>query len=1089
MNLAKLAIKRPTFVMVILVVTLILGVLSLDKLSVRMFPDIELPYVVVRTSYRGAGVTEIEQLVTKPIEDAVSGISGLKHVKSINQDGLSTVWGEFELSKNPDIAAQEIRDKMGQIRPLLPDDIEEPVIMKIDVNSRPIVSLSIKAENMKHRELYDFVENTVSKDFAQVSGVSNIEIIGDTKREIHINVDKEKLKEHELSLVSLAEKIKLSASDTPSGVVTRGFTDIAFKTVGEFKSVQQINDVVIKFVGNDRPITIRDVAEVEDGIKLETSRARLDVRKNDKVVYDPALLLKIYRQAKGNDVAVSCGIKKKIAEVNEKYKQLNGKPHLTIISDTARVVKANIDDVKSTILEGIFLAIVVVYFFLGSWRSTFITALSLPNSLIGSFVFMYVFGFSLNVFSLMSLSLAVGLLIDDAIVVRENIFRHYEKGLSPLKSAIDGTNEVTSAVIATTVAVIVVFLPVAFLRGILGRMFKEFGLTVVFAMVISIFDALTIAPMLSAYIIPEHSKKISKKWAILETIIRIFRMLTVNWFDKAFSFIERIYEKMISFVLRGKKFGISLKFITLFITFFIAVGTGMVAIRYLKTTFMPASESGEFNIKVKFDPGTSLDQMDKYTKLVEEVVMSDLNVEFASSSVGGSGINSSSNESVIYVKLIPFRGLHGSASHLKRTRSSLEMKDHFRKILNDQFGDKLDFSIDNNGIGGSESEFVMELSGEGLEVLHDVANQLMEECKTIPNFVDVHSNYNPGKPEIHVQMDPQKMKMLGVNSVVAGKEIKAMINGVEAGKYRENGLEYDILVKLQDNQKDVAKDFDTIYVKNVNEKLVKLKNVASAKNILSPTEIFRKDRSCYVTVEGNVSKEGTVEEIRKRAVKIFEEKKSNHRNLVKWKNIKYAFSGHAEDMVDMQKDMGIAGCFSVLLIFMVLASLYESIVTPLTIMTALPLAIVGGLIALLISNQPIDMFTLIGMIMLLGIVAKNSILLVDYIQQQIRVGLSMDDSVIKACTVRLRPILMTSFALVAGMLPTALGLSEVGQFRKGMGIVVIGGVISSTVLTLIVVPSIFEYMDKFRCFLRRIMGRPEKRMMDYTEEQLKNKDL
>ncbi|MDR1087619.1 MAG: efflux RND transporter permease subunit [Endomicrobium sp.] len=1118
MNLARLSIKRPTFIFALLMTLIILGLVSLSKLSVRMFPDVEFPYVVIVTTYKGAGVAEIEQLVTKPVEDSLSGVASLKHSYSTNQDNISIVFGEFELSKNPDVAAQEVRDKIAQIRGALPEDIDEPLIMKADMNSMPIVMLSLKSEGMIPKELYDFADDIVSKDLAQVAGVSQINIIGGSKREIHIDADSKKLKEYELTLTTLATRIKSNALNVPAGNVTRGNQEISFRTMGEFKSVEQINDVVVNFMGNDKPVLVKDVAKVEDSVVTEVSRARLDTKENGEIIYHPSLLLAVYRQAKGNDVTVSDGIRKELTRANERYKEYKGSPKLTLISDQARGVRMNIDDVKSTIIEGIFLAIIVVYFFLGSWRSTLITALALPNSLIGSFVFMYAFGFSLNVLSLMSLSLAVGLLIDDAIVVRENIFRHYEEGSNPIKSAIDGTNEVTLAVIATTSTVMAVFLPVAFLSGIMGRFFKEFGLTVVFAMIISVIDALTIAPMLSAYIIPDHNKiksiKKSKFKEIRDIIVKVFRRFSVDLFNLAFSFCENLYKEFITFIVRkdisnipvkfaGKqrRFIISWKFATLAISLFIFLFTVGIAKKYIKTTFMPASEWGEFNVNVTARPGTSLDRMDKYAKDIEDIVMSDPNIEFVSSTIGSEGMFSSlPNQATIYVKMISNDSKGGiitrffgkkdkSENTAKRTRTTSEMKDYLRKVLSDKYGNELEFSILRKSIGGSESEFQLELKGADIEILYDMAKILIEKYKDIPNFVDISSNYKPGKPEVRIELDTKKVEDFGVSSVVVGNEVRAMIDGALAGKFRQRGLEYDIRVKYDDSQKDIAKNFDSIYVNNVNNKLIKLKNFARTEFSSGPTQIFRKDRNRYVTVEGNVSTGGAIGEIQKEAMKIFDEVKSDPKYKDKYKNVVIDSSGNAEDMRDMFKSITIAGVLSILFIFMVLASLYESIITPFTIMTALPLAIVGGIIALLISRQPIDMFTMIGMIMLLGIVAKNSILLVDYAQQQMRTGKSIDDSIIKAGVIRLRPILMTSFALIAGMLPTALGLSEVGSFRKGMGIVVIGGVVSSTILTLIVIPSIYEYMDKFRHFLRKITGRPNKRMIDYTEEQLKGKNL
>jgi HAE1 family hydrophobic/amphiphilic exporter-1 len=697
-------------------------------------------------------------------------------------------------------------------------------------------------------------------------------------------------------------------------------------------------------------------------------------------------------------------------------------------------------------------------------------------------------------------------------------------------------------------------------------------------MLISVLDALTIAPMLSAYIIPDHKEKVKKPGKIMAfwgVVVKVFRALTVVWFNAVFSVVEKSYRALISFIVNKEllkhtfnfkketkeifvkivkykfilfvlflglliawlaakanvllilaavsfilfaavnfldfqknklRIAVSWKFITLVISVLIFVSAIGVAKKYLQTTFMPNAEWGEFNVGLEAKPGTSLDTMDKYSREVEELIMNDPDTELVSASIGGASIIAAmSNQTSIYVKMIPDQSkggfLHKAMSLFskkdnsavpvaKRQKTTSQMKDYLRQELNAKYGQELEISINANGLGGGgQSEFQLDLVGDNIDVLYEVAQRLKERFANIPYLVDIKSNYKIGKPEIQIQFDTQKMEHLGVSSVMVGNEIRAMIDGAKAGKFRENGLEYDILVRLQENQKDITEAFNTIYVNNMNNKLVKLQNVAYPVNESAPTQIFRKDRSRYVTVEGNIAAGGTTGTVQKLARKIFNEEKSNPKNAAKWRNVEIRDAGNAEEMATMFQSIVIAGALSLIFIFMVLASLYESVITPFTIMTALPLAIIGGIISLLISNQPIDMFTMIGMIMLLGIVAKNSILLVDYIQQMRRRGMNMENSIIKAGSIRFRPILMTSFALIAGMLPTALGLSEVGQLRKGMGIVVIGGIISSTILTLIIVPAIYEYMDMFRHFLRSLFGRPRKRMIDYTEEQLNAKGL
>ncbi|MCL2390385.1 MAG: efflux RND transporter permease subunit, partial [Endomicrobia bacterium] len=957
------------------------------------------------------------------------------------------------------------------------------------------------------KQLYDFADDVVSKDFAQVSGVSQIAIIGGQKREIQIQADKNKLKSFELTLGTLASRVQANSLNVPAGTVNKGPTQLAFRTMGEFSSIKEIRSVVVNFMGNDMPVTVKDVAEVVDGVQEETSRARLNTIVDGEIKYEPSLLIQIYRQAKGNDVAISDGVHAKLKELNHRYEGRPGSPNLTLIYDSARGVRMNIEDVKNTILEGIFLAVVVVYFFLSSWRSTFITALALPNSLIGSFIFMYAFGFSLNVISLMALALSVGLLIDDAIVVRENIFRHYEEGEDPVKAAIDGTDEVTLAVIATTAAVIAVFFPVSFLSGIMGQFFKEFGLTVVFAMGISILDALTVAPMLSAYFIPDKNAKPNKNPSVIKTFflpvknvsVKTFRALTVGWFNPLFNAVEDFYVKVISFIVKTK----GMKLVTFAATLFIIIGV-VVAVKHgaLRLNFMPSSDWGEFNVNIRAKPGTSLDRMDQYSKEVETIIMNEPEVELISASIGSTGMyDSPANEATLYVRMHQktseksiikkyFKGIVAKFKSRGDVRNTPELKDYLRKVMYEKYGNELNFSFLKQSLGGARSEFVVELSGDDVDKLYSAAQVLMERFKTVPYLVDIRSNYQPGKPEVQIQMDTHKMESLGVNSVIAGNEIRGMIDGIKAGKFRENGLEYDIRVIFREDQRDITENFDSIYINNVNNRLVRLKNVARLETVEGPTQIFRKDRMRYVTVEGNLSAGGTIGAVQSAAFKIFKEEKFNNPVRSKeWKNIEMKVSGNAEEMATMVKSIGIAALLSILFIFMVLSSLYESMITPFTIMSALPLAIVGAIFALIIARQPADMFTLIGMIMLLGIVAKNSILLVDYIQQKIRAGHGIDEAIIISGRTRFRPILMTSFALIAGMLPTALGLTEVGSFRKGMGIVVIGGIISSTILTLVIVPAIFEYMDIFRRFLRRIFGRPEKRMVDLSDEELKKKDL
>jgi multidrug efflux pump subunit AcrB len=668
-------------------------------------------------------------------------------------------------------------------------------------------------------------------------------------------------------------------------------------------------------------------------------------------------------------------------------------------------------------------------------------------------------------------------------VVRENIFRHYEKGKSPILAAIDGTHEVTLAVIATTAAVIAVFGPVGFLGGMMGKMFREFGLTIVFAMTISILDALTIAPMLSAYLIPTHEKVAQEKLKrgrfrdFWRGVIKVFRALTVGWFEKVFGWILRKYAGLITRVTKTKRWRWGVIVITLVVFF----GTIGLSTKFLQVSFMPKSQSNEFTVSATAKPGTSLEQSDAYAKEIEEIIMAYPDVERITTSVGGGGFISSPSNSISFrVNLFDEKN---------RKMKVPQIQAALRKTLTSKYGDAIDFAITGQQSMGSSSDIELEIRGSDLDTLANVSKVLMQRYKDIPYLVDLATNFSMAKPEIQVQLDKGKTDLLGVNSVDAGSEIRAMIDGSLAGYYRQDGNEYDIRVQLPDSQKDIVKNMSDTYVFNVNGRLISIDKIANLVEGGAPMTIYRTDKQRYIDITGNLEEGGAVETVRREMIRIFNELKNSPEYADQWKDITVGMGGDAEQMGEMIQSIMIAGALALLFIYLVLASLYESIITPFVIMTALPLAIIGGLFSLIITKTALDMFTMIGLIMLLGIVAKNSILLIDYAQQKIRGGMEISDALVKAGETRLRPILMTSFALIMGMLPTALALSEVGKMRQGMGIVVIGGIISSTILTLLVVPAIFEYMDNFRRWLRRLFGRPEERLIDHTEEQLKQYKL
>lgn len=1063
MNLAGVSIKRPTFIFSLLIAFIIVGLIFMNRMQVRMMPDVEYPYVAVNIAYPGAGPEEIESRVSRTVENQLSSISGIKHINSVSQDGSSRVFAEFELGKDVEIALQEVKDKIAEARRRFPDDIEEPIVQKYDPESRPVMTLSLKA-SLNPKELYDLADEYYRTELLRVDGISNIYIAGGTRREIRVLVDRNKLDQYDITLSAISQSIGDNSMNVPIGRLSSGDEDVSFRTIGEYRNVQDIADVPIRFRGNDISVSVNDVARVEDTVVERYTVGRIDLKQDGKITKENTLILPLFKQSKANEVNISNGVLKKVKELNEKYKNLPGSPLITVVSDNAKSIKDNIDDVKRTIFEGIFLAIIVVYFFLGSWRSTFITALALPNSLIGAFIFMHFANFSVNIISLMSLSLVVGLLIDDAIVVRENIYRHYEEGEEPDIAAQRGTDEVMLAVIATTASIIAVFLPVGFLSGMIGKFFKEFGLTVVFAVSISILDALTIAPMLSAYIIPSHQKEKEKKIPkIAQVFINIVHTLTVDWFEKVYEALVKIYRKTIVFILDNK-----IKTIILMIALFV-FSMSPFYLGKIPTSFMPEAEAGEFSISIQTPPDSSLAKTNEITSKIEDIVMSMPETEFAVITVGNN--SRELNVSDMRVRLVPQKN---------RKLSTEDVKTVLRKQLAQEIDKSVVISLNNpaSAMGGGRKSFSLLLFGRDTKQLSNAADKLIERFREVPGLVDLATNFMSGKPEYKIDITPSLAKQFGINSIAAGGELRAMVEGNTPAVFRENGLEYDIRVSLEENQRNLQESFNNLYVYNVNGKRVKVARIAKLERAEGPTRIYRRDRSRFIEISGNIAKGHTLGEIQKETDKILSEIKQGQKDQRLWQNITPQYAGNYDDMKELQSSMITASILSLIFMFMILASLYESIITPFTIMTAIPFGTMGGVIAIFITKKPLDLFTMIGIVMLMGIVAKNSIILVDYIQQLLIRGKNIREAIVDAGAIRLRPILMTSFALIGGMAPTALALTEVGKFRQGVGILVIGGIITSTFLTLLIVPAIFEYFYRLRIFLRKVLGRPSKRKID-----------
>jgi HAE1 family hydrophobic/amphiphilic exporter-1 len=1032
MNISELSIKRPVFITAIATVLLFLGIMSIRKMPVDLFPNITFPVIMVQTIYPGAGPKEIETLVSKVLEDEMSNVPGIKALRSTNVEGASTVIAEFNLEMDIKYAEQQIRDKVSAAKRKLPDGIEEPVIRRIDPADQPIMILSVSAD-LGAAELFDLAENQIKPRLEQINQVGLVQVIGARKREIQVQLDQDKLKKYQIPATNVAARIGAAGQNIPAGKVDAGRSETTFRTLGEFKSISDIGDVIVSFFGNEVPVTVREVGQVTDTVTDEKSRAFVNGKKS--------VFLMLFRQSGSNTIAVANSVKAKMEDINKTLKTMNGKGELVLVRDTSKMIRDNVYDVLEAILIGIVLTIVVVYLFLGSGRSTFITGLALPTSLIGSFFLMSMAGFTINIMSLLALSLAVGLLIDDAIVVRENIYRHVELGLSPMKAALFGAKEVQLAVVAVTLAVISVFAPIGFLQGIVGQFFKEFGLTICFAMAISLFDALTMAPMLSAYYAGHsHGIKDSKGfWGKIAGVI-------VIGFDKFQTYLENTYAKILTRTNRHPFLVIGASLVVFAISIY--------SIKFIPKTFLPTQDTGEFSITIDLEPGASLNTTAETAKQIDDVIRSNKEIERSVMFVGS--FTGEPNKGTFFVQMVPSKQRQINTSAFKdRLREQLKPFAYARPIVKD-----IDLS------GGGQRPFNINIVGNNLNQIEEYSFKLFEKIKAHPGLKDADINYRPGKPEFQVVPDNRRAEQLGVATSAIGLELRTLIEGATPAVFRENGEEYDIRVRLKDDQRNLKERFSNAFVPNMNQRIIRLKDVASPVETTGPASISRENRARYVQISADIAPNGPgmggvmadIDNMLKNELKLPE-------------GVSYSYVGQAENFKELIGNMILAAITGILFVYLVLASLYESFITPFTIMLVLPLAACGAFFALLATGASLDIFSMIGCILLLGVATKNSIILVDYTNQLIAKGMTHAEAVVEAGRVRLRPILMTTIALIAGMLPIAIGLNEASKQRTGMGIAVIGGLISSTLLTLLVVPAAYTYLERFRSWSLRVVRR------------------
>jgi len=1019
--LSDVSIRRPVFTIILMAVLVLFGVVGLRALGLDLMPKVEAPFVSISVIYPGADPEVVENRVLEVLEDACSTISGVKKLTSSAVESYGLVFIEFELEVSADRAVQDVRDQVAKVLADLPQDAETPVIQKIDIGAAPVVALVLTGpEGALPADLTHVADKLVRAQIQRINGVGVVDILGKQEREIHIEADPRKLRAFGLSLAEVQQAVAYGNLDVPGGRLTVAGKELLLKTHGEAKTLDELRDLVLANPMGSGPIRLRDVAEVLDSTEEARTLAALDGRRG--------LTLYVLKQSDANSVAVAEAVMQAVAgggiALPEGYS-------LKTIQTTSDFTRRSVHSVLEDLILGGALAILVILFFLRNLRATFISALALPTSVVATFAFMRLFGFTLNNITLLALSISIGMLIDDAIVVIENIHRHIEMGKEPRQAAADATAEIGLAVMATTLTIVVVFVPVALMKGIVGRIFFEFGITVAAAVLVSLFVSFTLTPMGASRLLRSHEEP----GALARFVGRLLDAM------------DRFYRGLVGWVLSHR--------LLVILVGFLMLGGALAMVRYLSQEFMPKMDQGELDVTFNMPEGSSIEATFEKGEAIREVLArTDMGIQLMSVVVGA-GMRKKVDEGKVFVKLPPSN---------QRAKSQLELAAELRGVIAEAFpGEDISVSQAATGGSGMGSEMMskplnVQLRGTNSNLLRESAAKLVAELRQHKGFVDLSLSDRGARPQYGFRIDRDKVSAAGLAPAQVAMFVRTAIQGAEVSQFRVGAERYKVLVKAPESYKRDRQSLLGIAIRGPAGNLLDLGELVTPFDEAAPSQIDREDRTRQVTILGNLEDlalgdaQEVVSEVAPRLLPA---------------GVALKFAGQGQIMAESFAYMAEALILAIILIYMVLAAQFESFLHPFTIMVSLPLSLIGALLALLITRETLSIMSFIGIIMLMGLVTKNAILLVDNANQRRGQGAGVREALIEAGAVRLRPILMTTLAMIFGMLPVALALGEGSEFRAGMAITVIGGLITSTMLTLLVVPAVYSSFESARAFLTR----------------------
>lgn len=1023
----RISVKYPVFTIMMMFCLMVLGLASWQRMGVEEFPDVDFPFVVIYTNYSGASPETVESEITKKMEDQINTISGLKQVISQSSEGLSTIIAEFNLDVPSTVAAQDVRDKIAPVTAKFRDEIQDPIVERYDPTASAVMSVVFESKNMSLRELSSYLDQRIVPQLRTVSGVGTVNLLGDSQRQIRIEVEPKKLQSFGIGIDQIINTLKGENIEVPGGTLKQSNSELVVEIKSRVIQPQSFGDLIIA-TKNGTPIYLRQVAKIQDSQAELESSAFL----NGKT----AIAMDVLRSSDSSVIDVVDATYKTLDKVE---KQLPKGTSLKVVVDTSKGIRASIKDVARTIVEGGILAIFIVLLFLGSFRSTAITGLTLPIALLGTMTFIWAFGFTINMMTLLALSLSIGLLIDDAIVVRENIVRHADMGKDHVTAALDGTKEIGLAVLATTLTIVAVFLPVAFMGGIIGRFFYQFGVTVSTAVLISMFVSFTLDPMLSAHW--AEKKDPNKKPG------RVKRFFT--WISSQLDRLTHVYEKVLKLALRFRLVTLAIAVASLFG----ALGLS----KLIGTEFVPVPDKGEIRIKFETPVDASLEYSQAKLKQVDQIIRQHAQVRSTYGVINGV-TDRGKNHVSIRVRVSPRQ---------ERKETLSELNNEFRQRLKSVAGITItSVASADETVSGGQKPVMISIKGPDLDELQKISDRFMAEIAKVDGIVDLESSLKEPKPTLEVHINRVLANDLGLSVNQVANVIRPLLAGDDVTTWKdEKGETYDVNLRLTENKRALPSDIENLNIssqkmdQNNQPILVPLASIAKMEESLGASQINRRDLAREVLVEANTSG--------RPAGDIGKDITALQNTFEMPSGYSFDTQGSNADMAESAGYALTAITLSIVFIYIVLGSQFNSFIHPAAIMASLPLSLIGVFLALFLFNSTMNLFSIIGIIMLMGLVTKNAILLIDFIKKAIDRGETRFDAIIAAGMTRLRPILMTTSAMVMGMVPLALGLGEGGEQSAPMAHAVIGGVITSTLLTLVVVPVIFTYLDDFKNFMLR----------------------